>query len=225
MIQLVVFDMAGTTVHDSQNVHQCLQTALLDYDFSFSLAEINPFMGIPKPLAIKELLKKYFTNEAEISENLIDNIYHKFLSYMIEFYQTDESVRERENATWLFEELKQKGIKIALDTGFSREVANAIIERLNWQHKIDVSVTSDEVAQGRPFPDLIFKAMQLTDIQEVEKVAKVGDTPVDMQEGNSAGCQLVIGITGGANTAEELAQENPSHIVHNLKDVLDIISA
>jgi phosphonatase-like hydrolase len=225
MIQLVVFDMAGTTLHDSQNVHQALQDALGEFGFSFSLTEINPWMGVPKPLAIRELLKKYANQTMPISEELIEQIHQSFLLKMIHFYETDASVRERDEASEVFARLRANGIKVALDTGFSRDIADAIITRLGWQNKIDVSVTSDEVAQGRPYPDMIFRAMELTQVADIEAVVKVGDTFVDMQQGKSAGCKYVIGITGGSSSAQELQAENPSYLINDLREMISIIQA
>ncbi|MCU0447893.1 MAG: HAD hydrolase-like protein [Microscillaceae bacterium] len=225
MIQLVVFDMAGTTLHDSQNVHQALQDALAEFGFSFSLTEINPWMGVPKPLAIRELLNKYVSQEPAISEELIEQIHQSFLVKMIHFYQTDASVRERDKASEVFAHLRANGIKVALDTGFSRDIANTIITRLGWQDKIDGSVTSDEVAQGRPYPDMIFKAMQLTQITDIEAVVKVGDTFVDVQQGKNAGCKYVIGITGGSSSTQELQAESPSYLINDLREMVAIIQA
>jgi phosphoglycolate phosphatase-like HAD superfamily hydrolase len=35
-------------------------------------------------------------------------------------------------------------------------------------------------------------------------VAKVGDTPADLLEGHSAGCGLIVGVTQGTHTRQEL---------------------
>ena len=115
---------------------------------------------------------------------------------------------------------------MAIDTGFSRPIADAIIKRLGWnEHKlIDVSVTSDEVKFGRPHPDLIFEAMKRAGVKQARHVAKVGDTISDLQEGNAAGCSYVIGITTGAYTRHELAREKHTHLINSLLEVVDIVT-
>lgn len=109
-----------------------------------------------------------------------------------------------------------------LDTGFDRAITQAIVDRLGWQRdgKIDFSVTSDEVAQGRPYPDLIFKAMELTGVTDPGSVMKVGDTPSDLQEGSAGGCRYVVGVTTGAFTRKELALYPHTHIVDQLAEIL-----
>lgn len=224
MIQLIVFDIAGTTVHDNQNVHQALQKALLNQGVETSLQEINPFMGIPKPIAIKVLLERHLEDKAMITNAFIEQIHQDFLTYMIDFYKNAAEVRPKDNAEKVFHLLKAKGIKIALDTGFSRIITDTIIQRLGWQNLIDASVSSDEVAQGRPQPDMIFKAMELLNIKDINTVAKIGDTEVDIQQGKSAGCKFVIGITTGAYTREDLAKEAPTHLIDDLEELLAIVS-
>ena len=57
MIKLAVFDMAGTTVKDQDNVHQALINAMAHFGFSVSREEANDVMGYPKPVAIRQLLE------------------------------------------------------------------------------------------------------------------------------------------------------------------------
>lgn len=226
-IKLVVFDIAGTTVKDSNNVHEALQKALQRAGFYFTVEEINPYMGIPKPLAIKYLLEQRpMAKHLVEDEDFIQEVHKDFVAEMLLFYQQAEEVEEKPFASEVFKALKNKDIKVALDTGFSREITNAIIHRLGWDKGdlIDFSVTSDEVANGRPYPDLIFKAMQIAGVKDSQEVAKVGDTSSDLQEGTSAGCKYVIGITTGAFSREALKREPHTHLVEDLREVLAIVA-
>ena len=79
---------------------------------------------------------------------------------------------------------KRSAIKIALDTGFNRAITQVILDRLGWSESplIDATICSDEVRQGRPHPDMIFALMARLGIDDARRVAKVGDTPADLQE-------------------------------------------
>jgi phosphonatase-like hydrolase len=225
-IKLVVFDIAGTTVKDANNVHEALQKALEKAGFHFTIEEVNPYMGIPKPVAIKTLLGKRLTAKYLIEdEDFIQEIHQDFVKRMIYFYETSDEVGEKPHASEVFKTLKSKGIKIALDTGFSRDITNVILRRLGWDRGdlIDFSVTSDEVTNGRPHPDLIFKAMEIAGITDSSEVAKVGDTSSDLQEGTAAGCRYVIGITSGAFSRENLEKEPHTHLIADLREVIEII--
>ena len=56
-IKLVVFDIAGTTVKDNNNVSEAFQSALAKNEISVELEKINPLMGYEKKLAIARFSK------------------------------------------------------------------------------------------------------------------------------------------------------------------------
>ena len=128
-IELVVFDMAGTTVNDDDGVNRCVRAALEHVGVSVTREDVNLVMGIPKPLAISQLLERY--ERPELLSQLA-TIHDDFVRRMIAFYQTDPSVHEIAGASDTFRRLRGAGIKTALDTGFSRDIANVVIERLGW---------------------------------------------------------------------------------------------
>ncbi|MBC8110676.1 MAG: HAD-IA family hydrolase [Verrucomicrobia bacterium] len=226
MLQLIVLDMAGTTVYDDQDVSKSLQKALAETGTAIPLEDADALMGIPKPVAIRQLLEKYHADKTLITEALIDRTHDFFVKNIIHHYETHPNIREKEGVSEIFALLKKNGVKIAIDTGFDRPTADAVFKRLCWveRHLIDVSITSDEVANGRPFPDMIFKAMQLTGIEDVKHVAKVGDTASDMQQGTSAGCGWVIGVTTGAYSAEDLRKFPHTHLIKHISELKTIFN-
>jgi len=226
-IELAVFDLAGTTVKDNRDVHRVLQQALAAYDVAITIDDANAVMGIPKPVAIRALLEKRYQGNRDIEGEWIDAIHRTFVDGMIRFYQADDSVGEKEGVSETFRKLKERKLKIVVDTGFDRQITDPLLARLGWKKNglIDASVTSDEVKRGRPFPDMIFRAMELTGITDPSHVIKIGDTASDLQEGASAGCRLVVGITTGAFSKAELEKENHTHLVENITEVIRIIEA
>ncbi len=226
-IRLVVFDLAGTTVRDSDNVHYFLQEALRKEGITISRQEANAVMGIAKPVAIRQLLEDRLEDRSRITPAWIDRIHGHFLAGMIDFYRHDPGVAEREGASDTFRALRQRNVKVAVDTGFDRRITNAIFERLGWSKAglLDTSVTSDEVPRGRPFPDMIHKAMQLTGIHTTAEVAKVGDTASDLLEGHAAGCRWVIGVTTGAFREEELRPYPHTHLIRQVSEILPLLEA
>ena len=215
--------MAGTTVNDDNNVAACVKEAMAEFGHEITIDDVKDVMGFPKPDAIAILLGKHGISDSA----LVDKIHEVFVNKMIDFYSTHPQIREKNGASETFRRLKAKGINIGLDTGFSRDITNTIINRMGWEKEnlIDVSVTSDEVDNGRPHPDMIYKAMTILNISSAAEVAKVGDTISDLQEGQSAGCKYVIGITTGTNTREELGTVYSTHLVDEISSVADIVLA
>lgn len=222
-IDLVVFDMAGTTLHDDDAVHRCLQDALAAGGVSVSRDDVNAVMGMPKPLAIEVLVEGVRGASASSAE--VAALYGDFEGRMLRHYRESPEVRETGDASAVFRELRSMRVKVALDTGFNRVIADAIIDRLAWRPLIDASVASDEVPHGRPHPDMIFRAMGLTGVDRAEHVAKVGDTPADLKQGHLAGCWFVIGITSGSHTRAELAPHFHTHLVPSIVEVPALIAA
>ncbi len=224
-IELVVFDLAGTTVEDNKDVQRVLKGALANFDVHISIEDANEVMGIPKPIAIEKLISKRYKGNKGIISDWIREIHELFVSEMVRFYQTDLSVIEKEGVTETFKLLQAHGIKVVVDTGFDRVITDTLLKRVGWvrNHLLDASVTSDEVLRGRPYPDMIFRAMELTGVRDVSKVAKVGDTISDLQEGNSAGCSIVAGVTTGAFSKEALQLEEHTHLIAQIPEMIAIL--
>ena len=213
--KLVVFDMAGTTVQDGDGVvNHALQAALIAYGVNVTHAQVNEVMGLPKPDAIRHLLKE--------SPVPVAKIYQTFEDEMVRHYATAPEVKAIEGAEQVFAELRRRGIKVVLDTGFARPIVDVILDRLKWRTAVDATVTSDEVVRGRPHADLILEAMARTGVEDAQSVAKVGDTPSDLQEGHAAGCKWVIAVTDGSHSAEQLRAYEPTHIIPNITHLLPL---
>jgi len=224
-VDLVVFDMAGTTVHDGDAVHACLQAALGASGIRVDREAINAVMGLPKPVAIRRLVEADAPG-GEASDRLVEALHDDFVRRMLGHYRSDPSVREVDGALQVFRELRAGGIKVALDTGFDRQIVDVILKRLGWgEGVVDVTVASDEVARGRPHPDLVWRAMLLTGVSDARRVAKVGDTPADLQEGQAAGCGLVVGVTEGSHTEDELRPWPHTHLVPNVGSLPALLAA
>ena len=221
-IELVVFDMAGTTVNDDDSVNRCVRAALQDVGVSVTPEAVNLVMGIPKPLAIRQLLER---DERPDLLGQLNAIHDDFVRRMIAFYQTDPSVHEIAGASDTFRRLRAAGIKTALDTGFSRDIADVIIERLGWNDAtlLNITVTSDEVPRGRPHADMIHKAMRELGVSDAKRVAKVGDTPSDLDEGAAAGCGMIVGVTQGSHTAEQLKPFQHTHLIGTVADLPQLL--
>lgn len=218
-ISLVVFDIAATTVEDGDAVNVCIRDALHAAGLSATRDQVNKVMGLPKPDAIAMLIQQ--TSSGDPPPHQVRLIHDDFVARSIDYYRHNEMVREVPGATSVFQALKRAGIKIALDTGFNRAITDVILARLGWNDSglIDASISSDEVARGRPFPDMIHSLMRQCDVHDPTAVAKVGDTPADLQEGKSAGCGLIVGVTEGTHTREELESYPHSHLVNTIRDV------
>ncbi len=216
MIELVVFDMAGTTVYDGNAVAACFRAAFAAVDVHPDPQAVNDVMGFHKPEAIRKLLS---AGGRIVKEADVERIHADFVERMMRYYATDPAVREIPGAAHVFAQLRKAGVKVALNTGFNRQVVDAILQRLGWTKAIDASMASDESPRGRPHPDMIHAFMARLGSADARRVAKVGDTPVDLQEGANAGCSIIVGVTTGSFARAELERHPHTHIVDSVTEV------
>jgi len=94
------------------------------------------------------------------------NLFNRYTEIMIEHYRKE--VREVEGASDVFRCCHDHGIKVATDTGFHRDVTEAIMDGLGWVRDglVDCSVDVEHIPgeRGRPAPFMIYHAMQQLDI-------------------------------------------------------------
>lgn len=202
-MKLVVFDIAGTTIQDDNAVNQAFIKAFTHFGLNPTTEQVNRVMGLSKPQSIKLVLKE-LNDTTPITE-----IHDQFLKNMIEHYSLDENVKEIYGTSETFSTLHEMGHYVALDTGFSRDITNIIMDKMGWvnQGLVDTVISSDQVKYGRPYPYMIFKLMEALGIQNVRDVVKVGDTAADVQEGLNAGCDVVVAVTSGTETRESLTSK------------------
>lgn len=225
-IELCVFDVAGTTVVDDGAVAGVLASALADRGIRIDRDDAAAVMGLAKPAAIRALLAPHRRPEGPSTDE-VEAVHARFVALMLSHYRTSELVRPLPGVTPALARLRSVGIKVALDTGFDRPVLDAVLQRVGWRTRrdLDVTVASDEVERGRPAPDMIRRAMLLCGVSSASRVAKIGDTLADVEEGRAAGCGLVVGVTSGTATERELRAAGADLVVPGVSEMVDLLLA
>ncbi len=228
MIELAVFDLAGTTVDDGDAVNTSFRATLAAWGLTADPAAVNAVMGLPKPEAIRILLEEFGRPRGvpPTADN-IDAVHVDFTRRMRDYYAHDPAVREIPGAAAAFAALRRAGVRVAVNTGFFRPIAEVLLGRLGWRAPdvIDADVTSDEVPRGRPHPDMIRHLMERLGVRDAARVAKIGDTKADLEEGSNAGCGLVIGVTTGSFSREQLQACPHTHLLNSVAEVPALIRA
>ena len=162
-------------------------------------------------------------NGEELADSRSDDVYVAFKNFLLECYR-DGPVNAIDGVERTFRWCHQLRIKIALTTGFDRELASLIIQKLGWPGLIDTLVCNDDVAAGRPAPDLILTAMRRLDIANVAMVASVGDTVSDLQAGANAGTAWNVGVLTGAHSRQQLAAAPHTRLIDSVVDLPEVFT-
>lgn len=224
-VKAVVFDMAGTTIDEGKTVYRCVQEAIAQFGFDYTLDEVmNRIGGMNKKEGIRLLMN---TGAVNTPEEKIEQAFGLFRENVEAAYKADKAVVEKEGASDLFMFLQEQDIKVVLDTGYFRSTADILINKMGWANEglIDYSVTSDEVEMGRPEPLMIRKMMAHFELTDASQIVKVGDTRSDIEEGHNAGCTTVVGISSDMYRKEDLLEMGATHAIDQLEELKTIISA
>jgi phosphonatase-like hydrolase len=209
-IALVIFDMAGTTIEDTGQVPQAFTAVLHEHGIEISADALRAVRGASKRDAIRHFVSRDHTRGVEA---LTDEIFNDFRDYLAQLFQAG-GVKPVAGAAGVFDWLRERGIRIALNTGFDRLTTGLIIDVVGWNTGVaDAIICGDDVAQGRPAPYLIFRSMEATGVTSVHQVMCVGDTVLDLQAGRNAGARYVVGVLSGAHKKEQLEKEPHTHLI------------
>jgi len=117
-------------------------------------------------------------------------------------------------------DLIEKGLKLAVATNDRREVADKLLHSTGIRGLFSAIVGADEVERVKPSPDMILVACSRIGVDPTDAVF-IGDSPIDMAAGKSAGVKSVIAVSPAAEPSRELLDSADAYV----KSVSEIKSA
>jgi phosphoglycolate phosphatase len=220
-IDLVCFDMAGTTVRDDGTVEEAFDAAMAAQGirpgsevYDEALAYVRATMGQSKITVFTHLFDGD-RSRAEAANATFEEAYRSCIDA--------GRVEPVPGAEDIFDQLADRGIKVCLTTGFSAATRDAIIATLGWEKRIDARLSPADAGRGRPYPDMILAAVISLAVDDVARVAVLGDTSSDLLSGSRAGAGIVAGVLTGAHGRAELTSVPHTHILSSVADLPGIL--
>lgn len=218
--ELAALDMAGTTVDEEGLVYRVLDQSVSD---AIGAPVPPPLLSLWKGTSKREAIAGLLAAlDADASPDAVDRVFAGFEERLIAAYQDTPPV-PFPGVPEMFETLRGAGVKVALQTGYSAEVAASILSGLHWSGAVDVVVTSDLVPASRPAPYLIFRSMELTGVTSVARVLTAGDTPNDLLAGTNAGAGFTVGVGTGSFTLDQLASVPHTHLLESVAQIVTLL--
>ena len=219
-VELVVFDLAGTTVKENGQVANAFQAALSEYGIEATPEQLSRVRGSSKRQAVLR-----FIPEGPNRDGLAETVYSSFRKHLTHLYRS-EGIEPIDGAERIFSWLREQNIRVALNTGFDREITRLLLSALNWEEGVvDAVVCGDDVEQGRPAPDLILRAMEVTGAISPREVVNVGDTVLDLEAGHNAGVGWNVGVLSGAHERRLLERAPHTHLLDSVAGLSDLLRA
>lgn len=181
-VEAVLFDLDGTLV-DSMWMWRQIDIEYLER-FGHELPE-----QLQKDIEGMSFTETaiYFKETFNLPRTL-DEIKSDWNEMTMEKYQTE--VDFKPGAKAFLEKLKEHGMKTAICTSNSRQLAEAVVDALGMRQYIDFIITSCDVEKGKPSPDIYLKAAEELDVKP-EQCIVFEDIPAGIQAGKAAGMRVI----------------------------------
>ena len=221
-IELVVLDMAGTTVRDDGVVEQAFRraaerTGVADrMPWDDALQYVRDTMGQSKIEVFTHLAGGDRT-AATRATAAFEAAYDELIA--------EQGAQEIPGAREAIEQLKGDGLKVALTTGFAPVTRDALLDALGWHDLVDVALSPVDAGRGRPHPDLVLSALLRTGASAVQAVAVAGDTASDVASGRRAGAGFVAGVLTGAHDEAAILDSGADAALDSVADLRAALAA
>jgi phosphonoacetaldehyde hydrolase len=209
----VILDWAGTIVdHGSRAPVETLRVIFENAGVPIEIAEARASMGLAKRTHIAAILELPRVRAswrdkhgALPSVADADALYAQFLPRQLAGLEHHSEVIQ--GVPQAAERMRSRGMVIGSTTGYTRLMLRYLLARAADQgFQPDVSVCPDDVPQGRPAPWMCYRNAMELNIYPLWGMVKIGDTPVDIEEGLNAG-MWTVGITRTGNEVGLTAEE------------------
>ncbi|MYW94975.1 phosphonatase-like hydrolase [Amycolatopsis rubida] len=215
-VELVVLDMAGTTVRDDGAVEAAFSAALEAAGVPADSPEredadayVRDTMGQSKIEVFRALFPA--AGVAEKANQVFETAFAE---------QAIEVAAPLPGAEEAIDKVRAQGRRVCLSTGFSAATRDALLERLGWTDLADLTVCpADAGGRGRPFPDMVLTAVLRLGITDVRAVAVAGDTGFDMLSGRRAGASVTAGVLTGAHDEAALRAHGATHVLGSVAEL------
>ncbi|MGD0903176.1 MAG: phosphonoacetaldehyde hydrolase [Terracidiphilus sp.] len=205
-LKALVLDWAGTTVDfGSLAPARTMQKLFARVEIALTEQETRQHMGLPNKEHIRGILSNpricdawskrrgSVPNDADVNELYAEFIPMQF-SCLVEYSAVIPGVAEA------VERFRRRGLKIGSTTGYTRAMLDLLLKTSGQQgYTPDCSLTPEEVGAGRPHPFMMYESAVRLQVYPLAAIAKIGDTPADIQEGLNAGAWS-IGVAGTGNS-------------------------
>jgi phosphonatase-like hydrolase len=212
-IELVVFDMAGTTVRDDGVVELAFQRAAersalpTEYSPTAALDYVRRTMGMSK-IDVFTHLAGGDVDAATRATAAFEAAYAELIA--------ETGATEIPGAAALIRRLRADGVRVALTTGFAPVTRNAILRSLGWLDLVNIALSPINAGRGRPAPDLVLMAALRAGVSAMSAVAVLGDTASDIRSGRAAGAGLVVGVLSGSHERTVLEEAGADAVIDDV---------
>lgn len=213
--QLVIFDLDGTLLDTVADLANATNQALAKCGYPTHPTEAYyRFVGN----GINKLFAHALPEEARTEEN-VQRIRTLFIPYYNE-HNADDS-RPYPGIVELLTHLQDQGIQLAVASNKYQQATAKLVGHFFPGIRFVAVYGQREGIPIKPDPTIVNDILSATGISRA-RTLYIGDSGVDMQTARNASIESV-GVTWGFRDEEELRTNGAAHIIHNAKDIQELI--
>lgn len=161
MVKAFIFDMDGVII-DSEPIHfEVDQKVMAHFGIDMKPEELDRFVGMTNPEMWRIVKEEY-----PISQSISELIDYQVSSKIDLINSLDlapiAGIRE------LIQALKEHDVKLALASSSPPNFIEAVLNKFQLRAYFDCVVSGEEVARGKPAPDVFLQAAHLLSVQPSE---------------------------------------------------------
>ena len=218
--KVILFDLDGTLINSGPDlalaVNHMLQTLNRE---TFSEEIIDGWVGNGAQMLVQRAL----SGQREIDENLDADLCSDALDIFLAFYAKNLCVATvpYSNVPATLTRLKKMDYRLAIVTNKPFAFVEPILERLTLSGLFELILGGDSLDKKKPDPLPLLHACKKMNVS-VEECVMVGDSKNDILAANTAGMQSV-GVTYGYNYGEDIGVHNPTVIIDDFSELLELL--
>jgi HAD superfamily hydrolase (TIGR01509 family) len=190
----VIFDCDGTLVDSEPLARTAWERALAAHGYALTDADAEASVGLPYPR-----VHAYFAERVRLPA--VEPFWGELSTELFALIDTD--LVPFDDAVEAARELRARGVPVAVASSSPRERLQRTLSRAGLLDAFDAVVSGDEVARGKPAPDMFLLAASKLGVAPEECIV-VEDSPPGVQAGVAAG-MTTIGVCRVPGTEGTLA--------------------
>lgn len=210
-IKLVILDFDGTLGDTTALIVRTTQAAIKELGLpARSDEECASMIGL-RLVEIPPVLFPGLDIDCDLYAATYRRLFHEF--------DTDGAVKLYPNVIETLKELDRQGIILTIASSRSRNTLIRYVENLGLSDIIRYVLGADDVKEGKPHPEGIYKTLEKYDIPAGQTMM-VGDTIFDIEMGLNAGTRT-CGVTYGNGSRASLAKAD--RLIDDFSGLLEIV--
>ena len=218
--KVIIFDLDGTLINSAPDLALAVNHMLTSvHHTNFDEATIDGWVGNGALILVQRAL----SGSRTIDEGLDSDFVANALDIFLKFYAQNLCVKTLPypNVRSTLQSLQSKGYRLAIVTNKPFAFVEPILKGLELLAFFEYFIGGDSLEEKKPSPLPLLYVCEHLNVS-VEECVMVGDSKNDILAGNACGMQT-IGVTYGYNYGENIGVHNPSVIVDDFGEILNIL--